>query len=569
MSDGSKRYLGDVWINKENLDRQREFFQDILESYQYKYGGDFDASTLQGKEPSDFATAEQGLLASKAIQAPLLLGKKEIANVSDPQYIYTDAIRLADETNTELPEYQYHNHPWFKDLLNKSLTEALLRIYTKVTEKNTELQNNIDNKLDTDTYNTFITDQFTPVKNTIDASTISFVDERTQETTRGFNASLINGLRPILITRAKYNELKNGTAKEQEIVNHWRNIFIFVDELPPDYNAPYEYSLTDPYTFRINENYLQVTNNIDGVWKNVASLASFLEGANFDDVIEEYIERTGDFVIGTTSLANSLQALSASDIDSNWDNYPFLSSSLHDDFVNTITINQAQNYLSTTVTNSLKKINIDVNQILKDNEVLTSAGAKRINNINNELQTQKTNLQNTQTTLSSVQQKINQIQQTDNSQNDTLSTIQSQLSNLQNSINSINNTITNINNTVNNKVDRGWQEYMQTAYGYTDRWGESSSYLFYNLSAHMAWARINYSYEYKVKNKGKWIAESSAWFDIKPGYCQPISNLIMAVSQNFFVKITNSGKVHYLGYYGSDKDVDFDIVTPVYATKWW
>ena len=66
MADGNKRYLGDVFINKENAERQRQFFKDIIESYQYKFGGTFDAATLQGMDVSEFATKEQGDKAENA-----------------------------------------------------------------------------------------------------------------------------------------------------------------------------------------------------------------------------------------------------------------------------------------------------------------------------------------------------------------------------------------------------------------------------------------------------------------------------------------------------------------------
>ena len=85
MSTGDKRYLGDVFINQENYERQKQFFRDVIDSYQYKYGGSFDAATLQGKIPEDFATKEQGEKADRAILSPLLLGKTESVNISDSQ----------------------------------------------------------------------------------------------------------------------------------------------------------------------------------------------------------------------------------------------------------------------------------------------------------------------------------------------------------------------------------------------------------------------------------------------------------------------------------------------------
>lgn len=574
MSDGNKRYLGDVYINENNLERQKQLFQSIIESYQYKYGGDFDAATLQGHQASDFAPVADGILARNAIQAPLYIGKTALQNSENHQTIETDGILLENDTDEESSGYKLHHLQWYQSLTNDTLTEALISIYNGAQSLKQELQTEIGTKLDLEEYNTFISDRFTPIETMIDNSSIEYTNNTTRQTKLGLNADLVNGLRPILITRQGYQNLLNSeNPDERAQATYWRNIFIFVDELPGDYNAPWEYSLTDPYSFRVHDEHLQVKNNLSEDWVNMATLSDFLAGANFDAVIKEYIENADDFEIGTTSLANSLQLLPATIINENWEDYPFLSSSLHDDFVYAITLNQAQNYLNTTVSNSLKQIDIDVNQILKDNEVLNSNGTKRINNINTELQTQKTNLQNVQSALQGVQRNVSSLQQTNNTQDSTLATIQSQLSSLQNSINTINGNITALTNSVNGKVDRvagcGWQEYKPTVGGYTDRWGEHGSYLFYNPSSHTAWARIDWTYSYKAANKAKWVKETDAWFYIGPNYCRPVGDVTVAISQNLFVKLRSDGTMHHMAYYAKNKDVDYNIITPVYPTIWW
>ena len=75
MSDGNKRYLGDVFINAENKEIQRQFFKDVIESYQFQYGGEFNSAFLQGYTPEDFATKEQGEKADSAIISPLQIGQ--------------------------------------------------------------------------------------------------------------------------------------------------------------------------------------------------------------------------------------------------------------------------------------------------------------------------------------------------------------------------------------------------------------------------------------------------------------------------------------------------------------
>ena len=234
MSDGNKRYLGDVWINQENLDRQREFFRDIIESYQDKYGGEFDASTLQGKSATDFATSEQGALAENSLQEPILLGKKRIINVENPQYIWTDAL-LLEEDESEDPDtqsniYRLKRIQWYSNLVNSNLTDALVSIYDNVIAIRDELTVDIDNKLDYDVYNDFIEDEYTPLKEKIDENSIDIIiNPETGETVSQFNTQFVNGIRPILITEQGYQDLLNSDdPKERAMATYWRNFFIIV-----------------------------------------------------------------------------------------------------------------------------------------------------------------------------------------------------------------------------------------------------------------------------------------------------------------------------------------------------
>ena len=57
----------------------------------------------------------------------------------------------------------------------------------------------------------------------------------------------------------------------------------------------------------------------------------------------------------------SLEQISPGDINLNWENYPFLSSSLHDDFVYDLTLNNTKTYVTeTTDNNAFKNINITI-----------------------------------------------------------------------------------------------------------------------------------------------------------------------------------------------------------------
>lgn len=408
MSDGNKRILGDVWINEENLNRQREFFRDIIESYQDKYGGEFDASTLQGLRASDFATAEQGALAANAIQDPLWLGRKRIANIDSPQFIYTDAVRLdKDETNTDSSAYQLANNSWFAD--DDNVTDALMRIYFKVQEIRTEMLSEFDDKLDEELFDTFLTEDFDPIKTIINNAKTEFTDINTGDTKIGLNASLVNGIRPILITEDAYNDLKESEDEnDQNIINDWRNFFIFVDSLPSTYNQPWEYSLTDPYSFRIHDGFLQVRNNVNTEWANIAPLEDFLSGANFDNIIKTYLTTANDFNIQSTSLLNSLHLLSATTINENWSDYPFLSSLLHDDYIQNIKFNGSSNYITASVdpTTSFKGVDINLTQILKDYKILKANGSSNIQAISSKVNANEANISQLDSSVRSIQNDI-------------------------------------------------------------------------------------------------------------------------------------------------------------------
>ena len=569
MSDGNKRILGDVWINQENLDRQREFFQDIIESYQDKYGGQFDASTLQGLQASDFATAEQGVLATHAIQDPLWLGKKRIENIVDRQYIYSDAVLIdRDQSDENSSSYEITNIDWFDAPVN-NLTDALVKIYNKIIEISTNLN---ETKLDSDEFDNFVDTRFKPIEDQYDESRIEFIDHTTGGTKQGLNADLVNGIRPILITQDEYNRLSNSQNQDDlNVINDWRNFFIFVDSLPSTYNQPWEYSLTDPYSFRINDNYLQVKNNIGTTWTNVAPLQDFLTGANFDDTIQNFIEDTSDFEINSTSLLNSLENLSTTDINENWDDYPFLSSDLHNNFISQITCNDTESpYITETIDNNqFKNIDIDLNQALKDAQVLNNDGTPKINGIQNTLTTYGSDITDIQQSIFSISDQINNNIIPDELANSRdINDIKTQLSQISNQLATISNNLQN-SIQIGNKSSKGWVEYTPTHNGSTDRWGQNASFMYYNRDLALAWFRIDWLYDYKVKNKGKWIEDKNVWFDIGVDYCKPIGNLILTISEDCFLKFDYQGKMYHKAYYTADKDVSYDITSPVYATKWW
>lgn len=428
MSDGNKRYLGDIFINEDNYEYQKQFFKDIIESYQWKYGGNFDASTLQEKVPEDFATAEQGAKADSAILSPLHLGRKEILNLADQQYIFPDAIQIDKDTETDSGRYISFIQ-WFDELEDTAnLSEMLYTIYQNTINITDNLN---DIKLDKNTYNQFISQDYTPLKELITNSFATFTDEFGTEVTK-INADLINGLRFRLITQDAYDSLSDAEK------TYWRNVFIIKDEIPPDYEDPMQWSLSDGYEFRIDDGKLQVHNVLSNDWADVCTLEDLLTGAGVRSMVKDIM---GEDI---SDVINDIQPV---EVEAHWEEYPFLSSSLHGVYIKDLLVDETNTYVTSNLDNkdSLKYLNIDMNQILIDNEVLKPDGATRINEIVDNF-TQQLNSQDTR--ITNINNSVSQLQ------NDTrVSALQNDVTALRGSINSNSARISTLERSVSNKQD--------------------------------------------------------------------------------------------------------------------
>lgn len=447
MSNGNKRYLGDVFLNAENYERQKQFLKDIIESYQYKYGGSFDAATLQGRVPGDFATREQGEKADRALLEPILLGRKRIENISDSQYIYTDATLLDRES--ELIDAI----PWFDNLENDDLTDALKSIYDNVIYLTNDLYRR---KLDKSIFDDFFENDYSPLKQVISRAFQTVIDWNGDEITV-LNADLVNGLRFILITQDAYDALPS------EKKTFWRNIFIIRDanEIPADYSSPFNLDLTDGYEFRVHDGMLQVSNVISNNWKNVCSLEDLLSGTDLDGLIKVFIEEQ-EYIIQTDSLIESLKLISRSDVDSNWTNFPFLSSSLHDDFIKNITINGQTTGITYTTDPNTNFTTADL--------VLGSYMEEYLNPVNtllfeysNELANAKTNIDFLLNESSTLTNGLNQVSNVNSDQNETLEEINKTLLNINGQLRSLSSSIENTERELEAIHDKStWKHYRNT-----------------------------------------------------------------------------------------------------------
>lgn len=521
MSDGNKRYLGDVFINEDDYEYQKQFFKDIIESYQWKYGGNFDASTLQEKVPEDFATAEQGAKAEAAILSPLLLGRTEILNLADQQYIFPDAIQIDKDTETDSGRYISFIE-WFDELEDTaSLSEMLYTIY----QNTMNITNNLDNiKLDKNTYNQFISQDYTPLKELITNSFAIFTDEFGTEVTK-INADLINGLRFRLITQDAYDSLSDAEK------TYWRNVFIIKDEIPPDYEDPMQWSLSDGYEFRIDNGKLQVHNVLSNDWADICTLEDLLTGAGIRGMVKDIM---GEDI---SDVINDIQPI---EVEKHWEEYPFLSSSLHNAYIKDLLIDETNTYVTSKLDNkdSLKYLNIDMNQILIDNEVLEPNGATRINKIVDNF-TQQLNSQDTR--ITNINNSVSQLQ------NDTrVSALQNDVTTLRGSINSNSARISTLEKSISNKQDKQLSLVYRDAQDnlYDMSWYSNGTLCYFKVLYNQTNLRKEWGWDTIGVNYNDWpvmevLPENYNYY--RPGY--PVSTVDLTGKVQFMLR--NSDGVVY------------------------
>lgn len=482
MADGNKRYLGDVFINAENMERQKQFFKDIIESYQWKFGGSFDASTLQGFGASDFATKEQGDKADRALLGPINLGQQPIISITDRQYIYTDAVKL-DRTETDI----LNSVAWFDELKNTEeddVTHALEALYRQTLE-------GFDLKVDQTSYDDFINNDYGPFKRTLSNAFEIFEDWDGEEQIL-LNSDLTNGLRFILITQQEYDELPE--AKK----TFWRNIFIIKDasEIPADYHSPLQFDLTDGYEFAINDGYLQVKNVSSTHWKNICSLTELLSGTNFDEIISNFLITNDDYLIDEIALFNSLQTISTNMVNSDWESIPFLSSSLHDDFVENITINGSSDNVTTSIDSGskFKKVDLDINNILQSS---LSPFDESISSLTNSLEEKSQEITDLDNYLKNiVNPKIETLENSSASHDSELASIGETLQSLDSNIKCVHSALRDLTEGIGK-----WKSYTVPNLSELDG---SNTVNYYNETLQLAYVTFHFSNYYKSIPKNTW-----------------------------------------------------------------
>ena len=146
-----------------------------------------------------------------------------------------------------------------------------------------------------------------------------------------------------------------------------------------------------------------------------------------------------------SDVINDIQPI---EVEKHWEEYPFLSSSLHGVYTKDLLINETNTYVTSNLDNkdSLKYLNIDMNQILIDNEVLKSDGSTRINEIVDNF-TRQLNSQDIR--IKNINNSVSQLQ------NDTrVSALQNDVTALRGSINSNSARISTLEKSISNKQDK-------------------------------------------------------------------------------------------------------------------
>ena len=503
MAEGNKRYLGDVVINEENYERQRQFFNDIIENKQGSRGGTFDAYGLWDensgtvKKASDFATAEEGQLARSALQSDsVIIGankRQPLINSVDPQHIYTDGVFL-DDSDTELMTID-----WLSNLDSNTLSAALIAIDNKATE----IINMFDDKLDVETYNDFLTETFNPLKESLDEVFEEFTDQDGDTVTK-LNASLVNGIRFILTTQEKYDALPEATKK------YWRNFFVIRDpnDIPPEYVDPMTWQLTDGYTFEVRDGYLCLNNGLSNEWKQICSLQDLLSGSDISTIIYNYIvDPNNSYIIPANNIRQSVSLVSPNDIDSQWRDYPFLSSNLHDDFIKGLTVNNSTTGVTSSVdTNGFKNVNLDINSIIdaKVNPTLTSLQSSL-----NSLSGSVTTLENASGALADriLEEEKKSTNYTKQIGDIGSTSIAQQLSDLNDNLSALRSDLTDLSDSLDaDNREKAWIPYEISE---LKRTTSNNNVLitknYYNPKTKLAFLYFSFHHYHNKKDSGKWV----------------------------------------------------------------
>lgn len=362
-----KIYIGDIWADKDKSEYQKKFIEDILNTYQGE-GKGFNADMLDGLHATEFATKKQGDKADTALQA-IQIGRTLITQDNSEVDISTDAIDLESTTKDK------ENIPWDKwygteyaypdidreeytpesltkaiEYLFKLLQNGIDKVNTDKVDKAKVVINNIVAQDDqgNDRWKVLSDNNFTDEdKALLQSITGSAVELNCYNCSTGvvegtktaINADTINGLQFILVTKSIYNNLS------ADCKSNWRNIFIFVDEIPPDYDSPLNCSFTNGFEFKVetidSTDYIVYKNKEATQWMRFISLGELYTKFSDDlhSTILTTINNNGQNISETINnliTKNTVNRLIKENDDISIDDavsWPFIPTILADDYV--------------------------------------------------------------------------------------------------------------------------------------------------------------------------------------------------------------------------------------------
>lgn len=444
MPEQERIYIGNVVLDEDNQEMLKQWLLDIINSLQ-GHGNGFDADTVDGFHATDFATAEQGLLAETSLQEGLTIGSTTLMNTTETQYIRSDGVKIDQELYDAF-------HGIFNTIdMDTLISTLIIKVYRKLQADITTLD---ENKVDKVPGKQLSTHDFNDhYKDMLDELDIAYIDILCPNSTnpseqvvkRVLNAGSVNHLQFILTTEELYAQYTTA------VKNAWNNIFIFVDEedYPDDYESPLDCPIETGYVFRIDDRedevWLQFKGRNAKNWIDMIKITDlynqFLKYGNFENIMREIaavVTQAAIAEIDTPEHINALiKRIDAPGID-HWKDYPFLSSEL--EFVYDV-INDGRSLCS-----------------LDSNGFLIADVSNLTTEVENQLQSLQNSygiLSNTVATLNNTCIKKSDIQKSLNNNSDFPASttvvkaktdqLTEQYNNLQSQINSLSSTISNLN----------------------------------------------------------------------------------------------------------------------------
>ncbi len=326
---GNKKfYIGDVVVNEDNEKYQRQFFEDVIKTF-FGHGNGLDADTVDGYHAYCFATAEQGRKADNSLQSPLSIGTKtNLRNITETgyQWIWDEGIKINQDFIQDdiIKTFKKLNIGRFEDYfagkteddLNEGPNSAyatnleiILPGIWKILQK--QLEGKVDKKEGYDLSQNDFTDEY---KNKVDIFSKSIKTIKCEEgiEKQVLDADAVNGLQFFLVTQEQYDALADVYK------NCWQNIYILVDETPDGYESPALCTFKSGYEFMIQ--------NCQMYYKSIQ--------AQEWNVMYTYDDLQAIF---DCHVMKSLEGKEAPNLENeDYLNYPFISSNLISEFVNSV-----------------------------------------------------------------------------------------------------------------------------------------------------------------------------------------------------------------------------------------